>query len=162
MSSIKKAIITTVQWVYHVDVFSDNIKQQQSFLQSIVRPAIEQVKTFIHVYRKTEFCHHYFSSFRTISSCSEISTRSVSLAIRLTVSPLAASMSSMLAIPFSVKSGHHPKSWASLDMDGTLNKISCCSYSDWGRPHEHRFCENKKGLKFSRIFFPYIWPQISE
>ena len=49
VSSIKKAIITTVQWVYHVDVFSDNIKQKQSFLQSIVRPAIEQVKTFIHV-----------------------------------------------------------------------------------------------------------------
>ena len=49
VSSIKKAIITTVQWVYHVDVFSDNIKQKPSFLQSIVRPAIEQVKISIQV-----------------------------------------------------------------------------------------------------------------
>ena len=45
----KKAIITTVQWVYHVDVFSDNNKQKQLFLQSIVRPAIEQVKISIQV-----------------------------------------------------------------------------------------------------------------
>ena len=38
-----------MQWLYHVDVFSDNNKQKQSFLQSIVRPAIEQVKISIQV-----------------------------------------------------------------------------------------------------------------
>ena len=50
MSCIKKQFsITTVQWLYHMDVFSDNIKQKQSFLQSIERPAIEQVKVSIQV-----------------------------------------------------------------------------------------------------------------
>ena len=56
VSSIKKQLsITTVQWVYHADVSSNNNKQKQSFLQSIVRPAIEQVKTFIQVTERLNY-----------------------------------------------------------------------------------------------------------